>query len=329
MSNGRPDVCVIIPTTCESRRQSFLERALRSVRMQQGVGVEIIVVVNGGLFDPDLVKRLRSDSTIKTVQLDEAHVSLARFRGVRDSTSEYVCFLDDDDELLPRALCSRVQTLRSRSDIDVLVTNGYFFCDCDELLVDAKFAAAIAQDPIQSFLTTNWFASPASTFRRSSLGPSFFDLPYKYFEWTYLFFKLIAAGKRVEYSDAVTYRKFENHDLAVSKSEAYGLAYPGLLLDLLQLPLDERVHAALKRRYRKALNRLFERHLYSGELRLAWSILVRRLRSVAWRHTPAVKTVSKSLLDRRGRDAPLSRHEGRLETGYNEDETPKTSSTGL
>jgi glycosyltransferase involved in cell wall biosynthesis len=295
MMKGRADISVIVPTTCELRRATFIQRAVRSVLLQQRVLCELIIVVNGDKFDRKLLDSLKCDNRLKTLQIQEAHVSLARFHGVRESRSDYLCFLDDDDEFLAGALQFRVDVMRAKPDVDVLVTNGYCFCGADRLLVDANLASQIREDLAHSFLSVNWFASPASLFRSSSLEVDFFDLSHKYFEWTYLFFKLVAAGKRIEYSDAVTYRKFEDHGFSVSDSDAYYLAYPGFLLDLLKLPLDKRIRSALRHRYVTALSGVSNRYLSRREFRLAFVAFVKFLLNAGWTATPDLaKLVSSS-----------------------------------
>lgn len=289
---------MIIPTTCESQREGLLSRALGSVLAQQGVEFKIIVVVNGKLFDRVLLDRLKQDRRLQTLQIDEAHVARARLHGVRESMTEFISFLDDDDEFLPDALRLRVRAMRACPDADVVVTNGYFVNEtgADLLHIDPDFAKSIKDDELESFLARNWFASPASVFRRSTVGADFFELPYKYFEWTYLFFALISAGRKIEYCDAITYRKYENHALSISKSESYLVTPPTFLLDLLALPLDPRVQSAVKVMYRRHLSGLCGHHLHRGDLRAAWRIFVKRLLNGDWTATSHLPSFARRLL---------------------------------
>lgn len=75
-----PRATVVIPTISTPHREETLERALSSVQLQSLAHVSKTVVVR-----------------------DTTHVGSAvtRNRGLDEVTTEYVAFLDDDDELLP------------------------------------------------------------------------------------------------------------------------------------------------------------------------------------------------------------------------------------
>jgi glycosyltransferase involved in cell wall biosynthesis len=277
-------ISVIIPTTCEASRASLIRRSLTSVVSQVGVDLDVIVVVNGNRFDPDLLAELQANKTLRIRQRAEGNVSLARIDGLASSTGSFFCFLDDDDEYLPGALRKRVGLFVDGDD--VVVTNGYRHDGQDTPLVPAEIAREANTDPAGSFLRCNWFASPAAIFRAATVERSLFDITLRYFEWTYLFFALLGAGKIIRYHDRLTYRKYEDNPQSVSKSVDYARAYPAFLRGLMGLDLDARIKRLLRAKYVVALNGLSVMELNSGRLGMAWAAHARCLSSGGWKYLP-------------------------------------------
>lgn len=248
--NADPLITVIIPTSCESSRANFLNRSIKSTEIQQGVQLEILLVCNGNKQDEDLMNALKSTYSLKIVRLEEGNVSKARYEGLRNSNGEYFCFLDDDDEFLEGSLSRRLEIFQSNPKYDVVVTNGLLHTsDGDEQLVSETIASKINSNPSLTFLEQNWFASPASMFKRSTVRLDVFNFQFKYFEWTYLFFSLISLKRSFIFDNTQTYRKYEDHPLSVSKTIEYNLAYPDFLQTLKQLNLNEAVKASIHTKY--------------------------------------------------------------------------------
>ena len=74
-------------------RPAQLDAAIRSARGQKGVDVEIVLVVNGG--DPD-----RSLADVVVEPGENLGIPGGRNAGAAVATGEFLCFLDDDGELL-------------------------------------------------------------------------------------------------------------------------------------------------------------------------------------------------------------------------------------
>ncbi len=281
-----PDISVIVPTTCEASRREFIERAIESVLSQGGITLELIIVVNGNRFDADLLHRLRQNKNIRVIQLSNGNVSRARFDGVCQARGRLFCFLDDDDEFLENALQIRVERMREMPNTDVVVTNGFIRESNDYPMVSEKMAQQIKDDLPASIFTTNWFASAASTFRKSTIDESMFNFKYKYFEWTFLFFALVARKMTVDYIHVHTYRKYENNPLSVSKSDAYILACPAVLLDLMCLSLSDPLKAGLKRKLCSSLNAVSKLHVRNKNISQAWATHLRCVLCGGWRYVP-------------------------------------------
>lgn len=95
------DISVIIPA---HNAVDFLERAVQSVRAQEILSWELILVENGsGDQTLQLCEALScEDGRIRVFQSDKG-VSRARNRGLSEAQGDWVCFLDADDYLYPDA----------------------------------------------------------------------------------------------------------------------------------------------------------------------------------------------------------------------------------
>jgi glycosyltransferase involved in cell wall biosynthesis len=97
-----PSISVVIPTL---RRPKLLLRALNSVFAQTYGPIDVVVVVDGP--DPETVAALQSVSDPRLqVIVNERSLTAAGARnaGVALAQGEWIAFLDDDDEWLPRKL---------------------------------------------------------------------------------------------------------------------------------------------------------------------------------------------------------------------------------
>lgn len=106
----RPQVTVVIPTY---RRPNLLERSVRSALSQTVEAIEVVVVVDGeddgstAALERIVDRRLRW-----TILRDRTGAAEARNRGVETATAEWIAFLDDDDEWLPRKLEAQLRVAR-------------------------------------------------------------------------------------------------------------------------------------------------------------------------------------------------------------------------
>lgn len=278
-----PTVSVIIPTTCDARREKLLYRAIDSVMNQAHSDlyrVELLVVVNGSRVD-DRVLDFVSTLPVRLLIMEEGNVSKARYAGVQSSGSNFFCFLDDDDEFLPGALAHRLSLFED--GVDCVVTNGLVN---DSRLVSERVARLANAEPAAAFFVQNWFASPGSMFKRGAVGYELFDMEHRYFEWTLLFFKLIAARHRIKYDDTPTYRVWQDSPGSASKSLDYSLAHASVLADILALPLGEDALATLRLKHHAALNAKSQMHLERRQRLEAWKSHLSCLKSGGWRYLP-------------------------------------------
>src|SRR5215510_16389067 len=122
-----PAVSVIIPTY---NRAEFLRLAITSVLNQTFQDFEIIVVDDASEDHTHEVVSDFSDKRIKYIRHEaNKRVSAARNTGVLSASGDYIAFLDDDDEWLPRTLQMQVALLEDSTSIVGGVYTGYVQID--------------------------------------------------------------------------------------------------------------------------------------------------------------------------------------------------------
>jgi len=113
------NVSVVIP--CFNRKKT-LSRSIDSVVNQTYKPSEIIIVDDGSTDGTrDFI--LNSYPNIKYFFQPKKGVSSARNKGIRESSSDWVAFLDSDDEWLPQKLEKQINQLGKHSEIFISHTN--------------------------------------------------------------------------------------------------------------------------------------------------------------------------------------------------------------
>lgn len=122
MNKSPFSVSVVIPTF---NRSHILERALRSVLGQTVAAREIIreiIVVDDGSTDDTASLVQAQFPEIKLIRQENKGVSAARNHGIRCADSEWIAFLDSDDEWLPNKL--ELQLVAAKRHPDILLWHG-------------------------------------------------------------------------------------------------------------------------------------------------------------------------------------------------------------
>ncbi|MEX2123333.1 MAG: glycosyltransferase family A protein [Woeseia sp.] len=275
--NGRPGVSVIIPTTCEKGRKALLRRAISCVLSQKDVDIELIIVVNGNRVCEELYEQLDADRELKLARLETGSLPAAQRHGRGLVTKEYFTLLDDDDELLPEALRYRSSVLQNDQTIDALVSNGYVTYDgsTDELHVtNFDFARG---DPLAALMQKNWLASCGALFRTRTIPFDFFDGVTKYHEWTLLAVRILLADRKLAFLDRPTFRKHEEIDNSLSKSEAYRNSSLEFLRNLLLFDMPRHAKTELKKKIGRTLHSKADACRRRGDLSAAWTYHLRSM----------------------------------------------------
>lgn len=114
-----PQITVVIPTY---NRAKVLGMALESVFTQTCPPVEIIVV-NDGSKDDTREVLAGYGSRIRAINQENGGLSAARNTGITAAGTEWVAFLDDDDQWVPERLAIAIETISMHPQIDVHATN--------------------------------------------------------------------------------------------------------------------------------------------------------------------------------------------------------------
>lgn len=117
-------VSVIIPT---HNAAQFIEQTVQSVLRQTHPDFDVVVVDDGST---DETRRVLApyENRIRYVYQDNQERSVARNRGMRESSGEYLVFLDSDDVLLPNKLAVQAAALDQCPNVGVVVS-GYQYID--------------------------------------------------------------------------------------------------------------------------------------------------------------------------------------------------------
>jgi glycosyltransferase involved in cell wall biosynthesis len=113
------EFAVVIPT---AGRPALVTQAIDSVLAQTYAATEIVVVIDGR--DGDTREALR-DRGVRIVEQEIAGVAAARNRGIRETSAQWLCFLDDDDLWHPDRLKLTADYLANQSTCWA-VTAGYY-----------------------------------------------------------------------------------------------------------------------------------------------------------------------------------------------------------
>jgi len=158
-------VSVVIPCYNQSH---FLGSAIKSILEQTYKNYEIIVVNDGSTDDTTTVASKLCD-VVRLIEQKNMGLAAARNAGLKESTGEFIVFLDSDDKLLPRALEVGVKALRKYPDCAFV--SGY----CQHIASDESLLPFIHQpqiengtDHYQALLQNNYIWTPANAmFRRN------------------------------------------------------------------------------------------------------------------------------------------------------------------
>lgn len=120
-------VSIIIPIY---NKEEYLERCLDSVISQTLEDIEIILI-NDGSSDKSLEichKYQEKDNRIKVINQKNSGVSIARNRGMKEASGEYIAFIDPDD-YIEQNMYSSMYKLCEENKAEVCICNFYIHND--------------------------------------------------------------------------------------------------------------------------------------------------------------------------------------------------------
>ncbi|MBV9270425.1 MAG: glycosyltransferase [Candidatus Eremiobacteraeota bacterium] len=283
---GLPRVTAILRSRGDRIRAGVFRRALRSILGQSGVSVTCIVIFNGDSYDPELLDWVQAQPNTRMVVLDSPDKAAATLMGRSMVNTDFFCFLDDDDEFLPGALCFAAGYLMEHPRIDCVATNGYFV-EGDNVRILLEDAWRFAQDGyIPSLLRSrNWLASCGGMFRSATVGKKYFADLTRHREWTLIAFR-IASDLNVEFVNRPTCRVYSIAN-SQSKRTTYVDAGVETLDAMLRWNRDSRNVPTLRKRQADAYRRAASYYRMQGDFGRAWRMLWNALGLPGgWRHLP-------------------------------------------
>lgn len=165
MSVRRPLVSVVIPCY---KQAHFLGEAIESVLAQTYAPVETLVVDDGS---PDNASDVAlSYPGVRCIRTPNSGVvSAARNVGIRETTGEYLVFLDADDRLLPHTVEVGVREMEAHPEYAMTAGRVHLMSYEGEWLRTTP-ERDLQADPMLAILIEHALIYPvASTFRRSAL----------------------------------------------------------------------------------------------------------------------------------------------------------------
>ena len=115
--NQKYKVSVIIPTY---NRANLITKSINSVLSQTYKNIELLIIDDNSVDETETIVKNINDSRIKYIKLKENKgAAYARNVGIKESSGEYISFLDSDDEYHNNKLEIQLNNLlNNKSDLD-------------------------------------------------------------------------------------------------------------------------------------------------------------------------------------------------------------------
>jgi len=129
---------IIIPTF---NRAQLLQRAVASILGQTSQNFQLIIVDDGSTDETSsILESYRAHSKITLLTQPNKGVSAARNFGIRHSQSEWLAFLDSDDEWMPNKLQLSEKFINDNPDIDFFHTDELWIRNGTRVNAPKKFS---------------------------------------------------------------------------------------------------------------------------------------------------------------------------------------------
>jgi glycosyltransferase involved in cell wall biosynthesis len=261
---------IVIASVCDDARAHQLKRACDSVRAMAGDhDYSIVVVANGARVSSNVLEWLATEPAIRVIRLKSGSYPLARRIGAEMADSEFLGFLDDDDELLPDTLATKLAYFREHPEVDVLVTDG--------LRINGSTVSRImpppqarSADAVETAMRMGWGAC-ALTLRSRNIDLAVFDSEFRHLEWTLTALEL-AKRYRFGFLDEATYRYYEDTPGSLSKLAEHHLVAPELWRRLMKSYAGTRYLDSVRRRFATECHQVAWEHACQGRMREAWRL---------------------------------------------------------
>jgi len=274
---------VILPTTAITTRLCGLNRAIESVLSQQCVEVDLIVIANGPHCDHQILRGLEKRSELRLIYTEEGSYPAALRLGRDQVDAPFFAELDDDDELLPMALATRLDHIERDPAIDVVVTNGILRRGGHDS-VGIRDIDSCRTDPLRRLMDDMWLVPCAALYRAATVTPDFFEAIPQAMEWTYVGTRLTLT-KNIVFVDVPTFVYNRDTSDSLSRSKRYLLSTPEAMRRLMELELPADIREIVREKHVRSLHAASELERMDGNVSEAWKWHLRTLtHRYGWRY---------------------------------------------
>ncbi|MFY9555299.1 MAG: glycosyltransferase [Blastocatellia bacterium] len=159
-----PEVSVIIPTYNSAR---YLSDAVDSVLAQTFKDFEVLVIDDGSTDDTQSVMS-RYASPVRCIRQENRGVSAARNRGIEESRSRYIAFLDADDKWRRDKLDRQLAALANRRDCRACYT-AFTIADSELVALEVNRSNRLGRALDDLLLVGNVIGTPSTVMCERSL----------------------------------------------------------------------------------------------------------------------------------------------------------------
>ncbi len=164
-----PEVSVVV-TTYNGATRGFLRAAIDSVIAQSHTAFELLLVDDGSTDSTQSVcESYLADSRVKYVRQPNAGVAAARNRGLEQASTQFVCFLDDDDSWDSEKLARQMKVLKESTHPLNLVYTAIKVVDQHDQLLNIQ-RHAVPEDPYEGMFFENYVDATSSVLVRKSVA---------------------------------------------------------------------------------------------------------------------------------------------------------------
>lgn len=193
-------ISVVIPLY---NKEASIAQSLKSVLSQEYDDFEVVIVDDGSTDGSVAVVEAMNDPRIRLIKQENGGPSKARNTGVKNAKSEWILFLDADDEMLPGALEYFANLTRKFSEFKFFCAPFYDSIGGHKSL-SFQYIDGIVKDPFYEFCIRRVMPRTGSFIcsRELCLAEPFNDSIRRYedFEWLFRIYKrtnIYSASKPV------------------------------------------------------------------------------------------------------------------------------------
>jgi glycosyltransferase involved in cell wall biosynthesis len=217
----KPDVSVILP--CFNGRK-WLRRSLVSVLDQKNAALELIVIDDGSEDPPiDICNDFR-DERLRFVSTSHGGKGAALNRGAAEARAGILCFIDQDDIMLPGRLEGQLRALRSHRSVDAVYSDYERVFDDGRVIDRFVSRQATGSECLRAMATELSLVAMQTimirrdTFRR--IGGFSEDPALTGLDDTEFFARLFVSDAKLHYEPGCV-QQWVRHDCNYSQSEAF------------------------------------------------------------------------------------------------------------